>query len=76
MKKLIWLILLISTTIFGQNTGIFEKQSNHFFNNILIENNKYEKISKNEKLSFNMSFENIDIPKSLEEFSIIENDKT
>ena len=74
MKKLIGLILLISTTIYGQNTGIFEKKSNNFYNNILIENNRYEDFSKKEKLSFNMSFKDIDIPNSLEEFSIIENE--
>ena len=71
MKKIIGLLLLITSNIIAQDKGSFIDYSNPFYIKILSESNKYNQIRNEEKKSFKMNFDNKEIPKSLEEFIIV-----
>jgi len=74
MKKIISALLLLTT--FGlqaQDKANFEEYVNPFWDKIRTESDKYAKNKKAEapKKSFKMNFEGINIPQSLDEFTIV-----
>jgi bleomycin hydrolase len=73
MIKKIIILLLISTLSYAQDKGQFEEYSNKFYSKILSESNEYDKKEKEKGKSFKMNFENKDIPKDLNEFTIVKN---
>ena len=75
MKKKIGILLLISTTVISQDKGQFESYSNPFYKTILTETNDYDKKEREEYKSFKMNFDGKQIPKSLDEFIIIDTDE-
>lgn len=74
MKKILSALLLISSNTIAQDKGGFENHPNSFYDKILSENNIYDQEEKKEKKSFIMSFDNKQIPNSLEEFTVIESE--
>ena len=72
MIKKIGVLLLISTTLISQDKGQFESYSNPFYKTILTESNDYGKNEKEEYKYFKMNFDEKQIPKSLDEFTIID----
>tara|TARA_Y100000385_G_scaffold151_2_gene163 strand:+ start:30 stop:1238 length:1209 start_codon:yes stop_codon:yes gene_type:complete len=74
MIKKIGILLLISTTVIAQDKGQFESYSNPFYKTIVTESNDYNQKEKEEYKSFKMNFDGKQIPKSLDEFTIIDAD--
>ena len=74
MIKTIGILLLISTTVISQDKGQFESYSNPFYKTIVTESNDYNQKEKEEYKSFKMNFDGKQIPKSLDEFTIIDAD--
>jgi bleomycin hydrolase len=72
MIKKIGILLLISSALIAQDKGKFESYSNNFYVKIVEESKKYDKGEKEEYKSFKMNFDGKKIPKSLDEFTIVE----
>ena len=72
MRKIIGVLLLISTTLIAQDKGQFESYSNNFYGKIVSESKRYDQKEKEGYKAFKMDFEGKKIPKSLEEFTIVE----
>ena len=72
MIKKIGILLLIAIGANAQDKGKFESYSNPFYGTIISESNKYEKEEKEASKSFKMNFDGKQIPKSLDEFTIVE----
>ena len=66
------LLLLITLNTLAQDKGKFQKKSNEFYSKITSESEKYEQKDKKSSKSFKLDYSNKDIPKSLEEFKIVE----
>jgi len=66
------LLLLITLNTLAQDKGKFQKKSNEFYSKITSESEKYEQKDKKPSKSFKLDYSNKDIPKSLEEFKIVE----
>ena len=71
MKKFILFLLLISNTVIAQDKGKFEDYNNLFYEKILNESKEYNNQKNDKSKSFKMIIDNKKIPKSLEEFTII-----
>jgi bleomycin hydrolase len=71
MIKEIGILLLIAIGANAQDKGKFESYSNPFYGTIISESNKYENEEKEASKSFNMNFDGKQIPKSLDEFTIV-----
>ena len=74
MKKITGILLFISSTAIAQDKGKFESYSNSFYGKIVSESKTYNKGKKEEKKYFKMDFDGKEIPKSLDEFTIIESE--
>ena len=71
MVKKIGILLLVATSINAQDKGQFESYSNPFYGTIVSESDKYDKADKEASKSFKMNFDGKQIPKSLDEFTIV-----
>ena len=71
MIKKIGTLLLIAIGANAQDKGKFESYSNPFYETIISESNKYENEEKEASKSFKMNFDGKQIPKSLDEFTIV-----
>ena len=71
MIKKIGILLLIAIGANAQDKGKFESYSNPFYGTIISESNKYENEEKEASKSFKMNFDGKQIPKSLDEFTIV-----
>jgi bleomycin hydrolase len=71
MIKEIGILLLIAIGANAQDKGKFESYSNPFYGTIISESNKYENEEKETSKSFKMNFDGKQIPKSLDEFTIV-----
>ncbi|MGY8988205.1 MAG: C1 family peptidase [Flavobacteriales bacterium] len=74
MIKKIGVLLLIASGVNAQDKGQFESYSNPFYSTIVSESNEYKKDSKEQYKSFKMSYDGKDIPKSLDEFTIVKSE--
>ena len=64
-------LLLISSITLAQDKGEFKSYSNDFYKKIVSESEKYNKSINKDHKSFKMSFEGKEIPKSLDEFTVV-----
>jgi bleomycin hydrolase len=71
MKKNIYILILITSNISAQDKGSFESYSNEFYRTIIKKSNHYNKEIKDIKKSFKMNFDDKEIPKNLDEFTIL-----
>jgi bleomycin hydrolase len=74
MIRKIGALLLIVTGVNAQDKGQFESYSNPFYSIIVSESNEYDKDSKEQYQSFKMSYDGKDIPRSLDEFTIVKSE--
>lgn len=74
MRNIIIIVILVafSSLINAQDKGQFESYSNIFYEKIIKESHNYSKTEKDLEKTFNMDFERKTIPKSLNEFIIVE----
>jgi hypothetical protein len=57
MRKIIGVLLLISTTLIAQDKGQFESYSNNFYGKIVSESKRYDQKEKEGYKAFKMDFE-------------------
>ena len=74
MIKKLGILLLIATGASAQDKGEFESYSNPFYRTIVSESKTYDKGEKEKNKSFKMRFDGKEIPKSLEEFTIVQSE--
>ena len=74
MKKRLYILTLITTSINAQDKGIFESYSNEFYRKIIKESNQYHEDKNDSKKSFRMNIDDKKIPKSLDEFTIVKSE--
>ena len=71
LKKITSILLTFSTSVIAQDKGNFESNSNAFYGRILSESKIYKSIDTQEKKYFKMNFDDKEIPKSINEFTVI-----
>ena len=74
MKKRIYILILITSSISAQDKGKFETYSNEFYQKIINESNEYHEDKNDRQKSFRMNLDDKDIPKNLNEFTIVKSE--